>query len=87
MGCVSYSQRVQYNYSTEIVHSGHVRPLIHLSARFVKLRPAAVVTLLTSNGWLERVQTELAASFERGDEECAKRIRYSSGLLLSSDAC
>ncbi|KAI0716582.1 UDP-Glycosyltransferase/glycogen phosphorylase [Earliella scabrosa] len=48
---------------------GHVRPLLHLSAR------AVVVTFLTSSGWYERVQTELARSFESGDEEYAKRIR------------
>ncbi|KAI0760274.1 UDP-Glycosyltransferase/glycogen phosphorylase [Fomes fomentarius] len=53
---------------------GHLRPLIHLSARFVKLRPI-VVTLLVSNGYCDRVKNELSRSFEEGDEEHAKRIR------------
>ncbi|KAI0760255.1 UDP-Glycosyltransferase/glycogen phosphorylase [Fomes fomentarius] len=53
---------------------GHLRPLIHLSARFVKLRPV-VVTLLVSNGYYDRINTELSRSFEEDDEEHAKRIR------------
>ncbi len=54
--------------------TGHLRPLIHLSARFVKLRPV-VVTLLVSNGYCDRIKTELSRSFEEGDVEHAKRIR------------
>ncbi len=53
--------------------TGHLRPLIHLSARFVKLR-SIVVTLLVSNGYCDRLKTELSRSFEEGDEH-AKRIR------------
>lgn len=51
---------------------GHVRPLIHLSARIVKLRPI-VVTFVTTNAFYERAKTELTRSFE--DEESAKRVR------------
>ncbi|KAI0738932.1 UDP-Glycosyltransferase/glycogen phosphorylase [Daedaleopsis nitida] len=54
---------------------GHVRPLIHLAARLVKLRRLNL-TFLTTNGYIERVKTELARSFEDGDDdEYAKRIR------------
>ncbi|KAI0779720.1 UDP-Glycosyltransferase/glycogen phosphorylase [Fomes fomentarius] len=64
---------------------GHVRPLIHLSARIVKLR-SITVTFVTTNAFYERAKTELTRSFE--DEESAKRVRIiSSGdvAFLRSD--
>ncbi|RDX50057.1 UDP-Glycosyltransferase/glycogen phosphorylase [Lentinus brumalis] len=56
---------------------GHARPLVHLSARLVKLRPVNV-TLLTSTAYYTRITTELARSFEPEDEEHARRIRVIS---------
>ncbi len=54
---------------------GHARPLVHLSARLVKLRPVNV-TILTNTAYYTRITTELARSFEPEDEEHAKRIRF-----------
>ncbi|KAI0743898.1 UDP-Glycosyltransferase/glycogen phosphorylase [Daedaleopsis nitida] len=56
---------------------GHIRPLCHLSARIVKLRPVTL-TYLTTNTYYDRVKTELARSFDEDEEEYAKRIRLIS---------
>ncbi|TFK89457.1 glycosyltransferase family 1 protein [Polyporus arcularius HHB13444] len=56
---------------------GHARPLVHLSARLVKLRPVNV-TILTNTAYYTRITTELARSFEPEDEEHANRIRVIS---------
>ncbi|KAI0743908.1 UDP-Glycosyltransferase/glycogen phosphorylase [Daedaleopsis nitida] len=57
---------------------GHVRPLIHLAARFVKLRPGVIVTFLTTDGFYDRVKTELSRSFEQHEQELAERMRVIS---------
>ena len=58
---------------------GHMRPLIHLAARIVKLRPGIVLTMLTTDSYYERVKIELARNFDENglEDECAnlKRIR------------
>lgn len=61
---------------------GHARPLTILVSRFVKLHPVQI-TLLSHDGFFERIQTELSRCFEPGEEEYAKRIRRASLLVLS----
>ncbi|RPD78353.1 UDP-Glycosyltransferase/glycogen phosphorylase [Lentinus tigrinus ALCF2SS1-7] len=56
---------------------GHARPLVHLSARLVKLRPINL-TLLTTSAYYPRIVTELARSFDPEEEEYATRIRVVS---------
>ncbi|KAI0745133.1 UDP-Glycosyltransferase/glycogen phosphorylase [Earliella scabrosa] len=56
---------------------GHTRPLIHLAARIVKLRPV-VLTMLTTDGFYERVKTEFSRSFDDDEAEYAKRVRVIS---------
>ncbi|KAI0823359.1 UDP-Glycosyltransferase/glycogen phosphorylase [Trametes gibbosa] len=53
---------------------GHARPLSNLVTRFVKLRPIHV-TVLTHDGFLERVHAEIARGFKPHEHEYAKRIR------------
>lgn len=55
--------------------AGHARPLLHLSARFAKLSPGVAVTFLATDGFFERVKTELARAFADGDEELSNRVR------------
>ncbi len=53
---------------------GHARPLVNLVARFVRLRPVTV-TLLTTDGFYDRIKNELARSFDPDEEALAARIR------------
>ena len=57
--------------------SGHARPLVHLAARLVKLRPINL-TILTSTAYYPRITTELARNFDPEEEEYAKRVRLVS---------
>ena len=54
---------------------GHLRPLITLCARIVKLRPDVHVTFLTTDMMLDRVQKEMARSFDEGEEKAAQCVR------------
>ncbi|KAI0644654.1 UDP-Glycosyltransferase/glycogen phosphorylase [Trametes meyenii] len=57
---------------------GHVRPLINLSARFVKLRSHVVVTFLVASAFYDRTAAELARNFAPGEQEAASRVRLIS---------
>ncbi|KAI0745368.1 UDP-Glycosyltransferase/glycogen phosphorylase [Earliella scabrosa] len=56
---------------------GHTRPMTHLVARIVKLRPI-VLTMLTTDSFYERVKTEMARSFDANEAEYAERVRVIS---------
>ena len=53
---------------------GHARPLIHLAARLVRLRPVTF-TFLTTDDFYDRINKELARSFDTDEEELASRVR------------
>ncbi|THG97535.1 hypothetical protein EW026_g4483 [Hermanssonia centrifuga] len=53
---------------------GHVKPLCNLAARIVKSRPVTV-TLVTARPFHERVDQELARSFEENENHFRRRIR------------
>ena len=55
-------------------YTGHTRPMIHLAARIVKLRPVTL-TMLTTDSFYERVKIELSRSFDGNEEEYATRLR------------
>ena len=54
--------------------AGRVRPLVNLAARIVKLCPIEV-TILVANSLYERVEAELARSFEPGQDDLMEHIR------------
>ncbi|KAI0371040.1 UDP-Glycosyltransferase/glycogen phosphorylase [Pilatotrama ljubarskyi] len=56
---------------------GHARPLIHLCARFVKLREV-YVTFLVPDSLLDRATSELSRSFAPGEDQPASRLRVVS---------
>ncbi|KAL7281193.1 hypothetical protein ACG7TL_004501 [Trametes sanguinea] len=56
---------------------GHLRPLIQLSARLVKIHQVHV-TLLLANHVFDRATHELARGFESGEEAYARRVRIIS---------
>ena len=60
---------------TDDFYSGHMRPLVHLCARLVRLRDGARITLLTTNAFFERARDELARNVESGDDDILTRIR------------
>lgn len=58
-----------------------MRPLVHLAARMVKLRPI-VLTMITTHAFFDRVKTEFARSFDEGEDEYANRIRSVCMIML-----
>ncbi|PIL25702.1 hypothetical protein GSI_11452 [Ganoderma sinense ZZ0214-1] len=56
---------------------GRVRPLVNLAARLVKLC-FIEATILVSNSLFERVQAELARSFEPGQDDLMEHVRVIS---------
>ncbi|KAM5540994.1 hypothetical protein V8D89_005305 [Ganoderma adspersum] len=56
---------------------GRVRPLVNLAARIVKLCPMEV-TVLVASSLYERVQAELARSFEPGQDNLVEHVRIVS---------
>ena len=77
--CLGYAFHCSFLFPLDCLtlygEPGHARPLVHLSARLVKLRPINV-TILTSTAYYPRITTELARSFDPEEEEYAKRIRF-----------
>ena len=53
---------------------GHARPLINLAARLARLRPVTF-TFLTTDDFYDRINKELARSFDTDEEELASRVR------------
>ena len=54
---------------------GHARPLVNFVARLVRLRPVTA-TILTTDGFYDRIKNELARSFDTDEQELAARIRF-----------
>ena len=73
LGWVSPFPRL-FGHDAKHSFSGHMRPLVHLAARMVKLRPI-VLTMITTHAFFDRVKTEFARSFDEGEDEYANRIR------------